>query len=207
MSEATPELGLSEQDLDPDPFRQFARWYREAADAGLPFPEAMTLATAARDGRPSARIVLLRGFDERGFAFYTNYESRKGMDLRDNPHAALVFHWRELQRQVSITGTAAQCNRQESESYFRNRPRESQLSAWASMQSRVIPGRIALEDRFNELTREYEGKDVPLPPYWGGYRLSPNTMEFWHHRDNRLHDRLRYSRVPCGGWRIERLSP
>lgn len=206
MSQASRAPGLSEQDLDPDPFRQFARWYREATEAGILFPEAMTVATATEDGKPAARIVLLRGFDEHGFTFYTNYESRKGMELRENPHAALVFHWRELQRQVCITGAVGKCSQQESASYFRSRPRESQLSAWASRQSQVIASRKALEDRFNELTHEYEGRDVPLPLYWGGYRLSPSTFEFWHHRDNRLHDRLRYTRTR-DGWRIERLSP
>lgn len=200
------EVGLNEADLADDPFTQFNRWLTEALARDVPEPNAMTLATATRDGVPSARIVLLRGFDERGFVFFTNYESQKGRELAENPRAALVFYWPTLGRQVRITGEVTRVSREESEAYFHTRPRGSQLSAWASEQSAVIPDRATLEERLREIEQRFPG-EVPLPPFWGGYRVSPTTIEFWQGRTNRLHDRLRYTRQPDGTWRIERLSP
>ncbi|HKP87651.1 MAG TPA: pyridoxamine 5'-phosphate oxidase [Blastocatellia bacterium] len=198
---------LIESNVDRNPFKQFAKWYADAVESGLKLPNAMTLATATRDGKPSARMVLLKGFDDRGFTFYTNYESRKGRELEENPYAALVFYWPEFDRQVRITGTVTKTTREDSESYFRTRPVDSQLGAWASDQSRVIGSREVLEGRMRELMAEYEGGEVPLPPYWGGYRLAPAEIEFWQSRPGRLHDRLRYSLQPGGEWLIERLSP
>jgi pyridoxamine 5'-phosphate oxidase len=197
---------LAEADVDADPVVQFGRWFEQAEQAGLLDPTAMTLATATPDGRPSARMVLLRGFDERGFCFYTNYESRKGIELAANPRAALVFWWGELERQVRIEGTVSATSREESEAYFHSRPPGSQLSAAASPQSRVIEGRAILERRVAQLaTGSTDGK-VPLPEFWGGYRLAHEVVEFWQGRPNRLHDRLRYRRVG-DAWRIERLAP
>lgn len=198
--------GLLEADLDSSPFKQFAKWFQQALDAGLPEPNAMTLATAARSGKPSARIVLLKGFDEQGFVFYTNYESRKGRELAENPQAALVFHWVELERQVCITGSVSRVSPEESESYFRSRPEGSQLGAWASRQSEVISDRQVLEKRLSQLAVDYADRPVPRPPYWGGFRLAPDAIEFWQGRPNRLHDRLRY-RLQTNQWLIERLSP
>jgi pyridoxamine 5'-phosphate oxidase len=198
--------GLVEGDLDPDPLVQFGRWFQEAVDAGLLEPEAMTLATATPDGRPSARMVLLRGFDKRGFVFYTNYASRKGAELAANPRAALVFWWGELERQVRIEGRVERTSRQESEAYFRSRPEGSRLSAAASPQSRVVADRAELEERVARLAASHPGGTVPLPDTWGGYRLAHETLEFWQGRPNRLHDRLRYRRA-AGGWRVERLAP
>jgi pyridoxamine 5'-phosphate oxidase len=167
----------------------------------------MTIATSARTGEPSARMVLLRGFDERGFGFFTNYESQKGRELAENPLAALVVYWAKLGRQVRISGTVVKQTEQESTAYFHGRPLASQISALASPQSQVIPSRATLEEKVAALATKYEGKAVPLPPTWGGYRVVPETIEFWLHRDNRLHDRIRYTRQPTGGWRIERLAP
>jgi pyridoxamine 5'-phosphate oxidase len=198
---------LIESNADPNPFKQFANWYADAEAAGLKLPNAMTLATANRDGVPSARVVLLKGFDEQGFVFYTNYESRKGRELDENPNAALVFYWAELDRQARITGSVTRTTREESESYFRTRPVDSQLGAWASNQSQVISSREVLEEKMRELMSQYEGGSVPLPPYWGGYRLAPVIIEFWQNRPGRLHDRLRYRLQPNGEWLIERLSP
>jgi len=197
---------LDEASVAPDPFVEFARWFEEAVKAEARDPNAMTLATASAHGVPSARIVLLKGFDERGFVFFTDYRSRKGTELARNPHAALVFYWPELERQVRITGTTSQTDRQESEAYFRSRPRGSRLSAWISHQSQVIEGRQQLEARIPELERRYPADDVPLPPYWGGFRLTPDAIEFWQGRTSRLHDRLRYLQEG-ERWRIERLSP
>ena len=199
--------GLEEGDLDPDPIRQFAAWFAEAQATGPGEANAMTLATATRDGRPSARIVLLKGFDERGFVFYTNYESQKGRDLAENPRAALTFYWAELERQVRIAGTAARVSRDESRRYFDSRPLGSRLGASLSHQSQVIPDRAVLEAEFARLEAEHADGDVPLPPFWGGYRVAPETIEFWQGRPSRLHDRLRYTRQPDGSWIIERLSP
>lgn len=198
---------LSESDIDADPFKQFQTWFNEAEAAQLLQPNAMILATATREGKPSARTVLLKGFDECGFVFYTNYESRKGEELAENPSAALVFYWAELERQVRIEGHVEKCSAAESDTYFGSRPFGSRLGAWASQQSQVISGREVLESRLEELMAEYANGDVPRPPYWGGYRLSPMSLEFWQGRPNRLHDRLRYRLLPDGNWLIERLSP
>jgi pyridoxamine 5'-phosphate oxidase len=198
--------GLAEADVAPDPVVQFGRWYDDARSAGLVEPSAMTLATATAGAVPSARMVLLRGFDRRGFVFYTNYESRKAAELAANPLAALVFWWGELQRQVRVEGRVERTSRAESAAYFRTRPPGSRLSAWASPQSRVIPGREVLEERAAEVAAGHPGGEVPLPPFWGGYRLVPEVVELWQGRPNRLHDRLRYTRA-AGGWRIERLAP
>jgi pyridoxamine 5'-phosphate oxidase len=199
--------GLKESDLDPDPFKQFDTWFQQALAAGLPEPNAMTLATATLDAKPSARIVLLKGLDERGFVFFTNYESQKGRELSANPQAALVCYWIELERQVRINGRASCVSVTESEEYFRTRPLGSQLGAWASQQSEVVNGRETLEDRLEQLTQEYQSKPIPLPPNWGGYRVAPDMLEFWQGRPNRLHDRLRYTLQPGNRWLIERLSP
>ncbi|HWJ22211.1 MAG TPA: pyridoxamine 5'-phosphate oxidase [Gemmatimonadaceae bacterium] len=197
---------LGEGDVAADPIAQFLAWFDDAQAAELREPNAMTLATATPDGAPSARIVLLKGVDERGFVFYTDYRSRKGDELAANPRAALVFHWAELERQVRVTGTVARVSREESEAYYRTRPVGSRIGAWASHQSRPIAGRAELEAREAELARRYADGDVPLPPHWGGYRVAPETVEFWQGRPSRLHDRLRYVRED-GGWRVERLSP
>jgi len=198
--------GLVEKDLARDPFRQFEQWFQEAEAAKLPEPNAMILSTATRDGRPSARTVLLKGLDGRGFVFYSNYESRKGRELDNNARANLVFPWIAIERQVIIEGAVTRVAREESEAYFHSRPRPSQLSAWASQQSAIISGRAALEDSLKALDKKYAGKEVPLPPQWGGYRVAPETVEFWQGRRSRLHDRLRYRREK-DGWTIERLSP
>jgi pyridoxamine 5'-phosphate oxidase len=199
---------LDEADVSHDPFVEFARWFAEAQDAQVPDANAMTLATASADGSPSARIVLLKAFDERGFVFFTDYRSRKGTELEANPRAALVFYWPELDRQVRITGGVALTSREESERYFRSRPLGSRLGAWASHQSRVIPGRAALEADLREVEARFGDGDVALPPHWGGYRVVPDAIEFWQGRESRLHDRIRYVREGGGkGWRIERLSP
>ena len=197
---------LNEADVDPDPIRQFQRWLDQAIAAELPEPNAMTLATATRDGIPSARIVLLKGLDARGFAFYTNYESRKGQELADNPQAALVFLWTVLERQVRIEGQVEKVAAAETDAYFQSRPLASRLGAWASEQSRVIRDREVLEQRFAELKATYADETVPRPPHWGGYRVIPHQIEFWQGRTSRLHDRLRY-RLEQGNWLLERLAP
>ncbi|HWQ15216.1 MAG TPA: pyridoxamine 5'-phosphate oxidase [Roseiflexaceae bacterium] len=199
--------GLDEADADPDPIRQFRIWFDAAVAAGLAEPNAMTLATATPDGRPSARIVLLKGFDEAGFVFFTNYESRKGRELAANPWAALVLHWQPLARQVRIEGRVAPVASAESDAYFATRPLGAQLGAWASAQSRPIPGRAALERRVQELEAQFQGGEVPRPPHWGGYRLAPERIEFWQGRPSRLHDRLLYTRAPGAAWEIQRLAP
>jgi pyridoxamine 5'-phosphate oxidase len=197
---------LDEASVHPDPLVEFARWFEEALKAESRDPNAMTLATASPDGTPSARIVLLKGFDERGFVFFTDYRSRKGEELEKNPRAALVFYWPELERQVRIAGTVSVTEREESEQYFGSRPRGSRISAWISHQSQVIGSRQQLEAQISQIERRYPGDDVPLPPYWGGFRLRPQSIEFWQGRPNRLHDRIRYTR-DSERWRIERLSP
>jgi pyridoxamine 5'-phosphate oxidase len=199
--------GLKESDADPNPTEQFRRWFDEALAADLHEPNAMTVATATPEGRPSARIVLLKGFDERGFVFYTNYEGRKSGELETNPYAALVFYWGELERQVRIEGRVSRVSEEESDAYFAGRPRGSQLGAWVSEQSRPVEGRSALEERLRELEAEYESREVPRPPFWGGYRVEPEVIEFWQGRENRLHDRLLYRRSDDEGWRRERLQP
>jgi pyridoxamine 5'-phosphate oxidase len=198
--------GLLEKDLAKNPFRQFETWFAEAEAAKVPEPNAMTLATADRAGRPSARTVLLKAVDGRGFVFYTNYESRKGRELADNVHAALVFPWITMERQVVVEGPVARVSREEAEVYFHSRPRASQLAAWASPQSTVVAGRPVIEESYRVVERKYEGREVPLPPQWGGYRLSPVTVEFWQGRRSRLHDRLRYRREDGGDWVVERLA-
>ena len=197
--------GLTEADLSRDPMIQFGHWFAEALAAGLHEPNAMTLATAGPDGTPEARIVLLKGADDAGFRFFTNYESDKGRQLAANPRAALVFFWAELERQVRVTGAVTRLDRAESTHYFHSRPRASQLGAWTSEQSRVIPDRRWLEQRFAELEARHPG-EVPMPPHWGGYLLRPESLEFWQGRGNRLHDRLRYRRSK-NAWLVERLSP
>jgi pyridoxamine 5'-phosphate oxidase len=199
--------GLSESDVDPDPIRQFDLWFQQALASNLTDANAMTLATAGADGRPSARVVLLKDFDSRGFVFYTNYESRKGRELAENPYAALIFFWAELERQVRIEGTIERVSREESEAYFRSRPTASRLGAWASEQSRVIANREELEERLNQVAAKYGDQDIPLPPFWGGYRLLPDAIEFWQGRPSRLHDRLLYSRDSNRQWSMHRLSP
>jgi pyridoxamine 5'-phosphate oxidase len=199
---------LSERDVDADPIRQFERWFAEAQAAGVPDANAMTLATATPDGAPSARVVLLKGVDERGFVFYTDYRSQKGAELLRNPRAALVLYWSPLERQVRITGMVTRASTEESAAYFASRPLASRLSASASTQSAVIPDRSSLEARVAELARIHAAATPPpLPAYWGGFRVAPTTVEFWQGRPNRLHDRLRYHRDDGGTWHIERLSP
>jgi len=196
---------LLESDLDPDPLRQFGAWYGEAGGA-VATPEAMAVATAGSDGAPSLRMVLLKEFDERGFVFYTGYASRKGRELEANPRAALLLYWEPLGRQVRIEGRVGRTSDEENERYFHSRPRPSQLAALASNQSRPLATREELDARFRELEADLAGSDVPLPRTWGGFRLVPDVYEFWQHRENRLHDRLRYVR-DGDGWTIERLSP
>ena len=197
---------LDKKDVARDPMAQFGRWFEEALHAGFAEPTAMTLATVDPDGRPSARIVLLKGFDAAGFVFFTNYESRKGLELAANPHAALLFHWVELERQVRIEGRVGKVTAEESDEYYRARPLGSRLGAWASPQSTVLPHREDLEERIAAFAARY-GEDPPRPPQWGGYRLEPDALEFWQGRPSRLHDRIRYRREGMGVWRIDRLAP
>lgn len=222
--------GLRRRDLAPDPLAQFKQWFAHATGAraagrlrrffiglyksiamlagGEPLDvNAATLATADGDGRPSARMVLLKGVDERGFIFFTNYDSRKGAELAANPHAALVFYWPDQERQVCIAGEVTRLSREESDAYFRTRPKGSRLAAWASHQGEVLENREILEARMKELQARHPGPDVPMPPYWGGYVLSPARIEFWQGRPSRLHDRFRYLRQADHTWRLERLSP
>lgn len=204
------DRGLSEQDVAADPVEQFHRWLADAVAAGLPEPNAMVLATADADGQPSARTVLLKGVDARGFVWFTNYRSRKGRDLAANPRAALLFAWVGIERQVGVTGAVERVSPEESASYFAQRPYGAQLGAWASEQSEVIPSRDWLEERVAAVAARYpqEGA-VPMPPHWGGLRLVPESVEFWQGRTSRLHDRLRYRRDPAAaaGWTLARLSP
>lgn len=222
--------GLNRQDMAADPFAQFNRWFEQASGAqggsrlrrvGIALfkvwqailghapvdVNAMVLATTDKDGRPSARNVLLKGMDNRGFIFYTNYDSRKGRDLVENPKASLVFYWQEFERQVCVGGTVAKLPRAESEAYFRSRPKGSRIAAWASNQSEVISSRDVLEERWKEFAAKYSGDEVPLAPNWGGYILNPDRIEFWQGRLNRLHDRFCYTRTPDNRWTLERLSP
>ncbi|HEX8914718.1 MAG TPA: pyridoxamine 5'-phosphate oxidase [Humisphaera sp.] len=198
---------LLEADAAADPFEQFARWFADAQAAKVPEPNAMTLATADATGAPSARVVLLKGFDHSGFSFFTNYESRKGRELAANPRAALCFYWQPLERQVRIEGTVERVSRAESDAYFHSRPTAAQVGAWASRQSEVLAGRDEIERREAELTVRFAEREVPLPDFWGGYRLVPSAIEFWQGRPSRLHDRLRYLREADGSWKVDRLSP
>jgi pyridoxamine 5'-phosphate oxidase len=197
---------MDADDLDPDPFVQFADWYQGVLDAGLPEPSAMVLSTAGADGRPVGRHVLLRGHGPEGFTFFTSYDSRKGLQLAENPHASLTFPWYPIHRQVIVTGGVEQVSPGESDAYFASRARESQLGAWASEQSREIPDRAWLDDRYAALEAQYAGRPVPRPPRWGGYRVRPDTIELWQQGPNRLHDRFRYTREG-DRWRLVRLGP
>lgn len=197
---------LSEEDIAESPIEQFALWFRQALAADLPDANAMTLATASASGKPSARIVLLKGFDESGFRFYTNYKSRKGRELAENPHASLCFYWAELERQVRIEGSVTKLSSEDSAAYFSKRPRLSQLGAWASSQSKQVQSREALENNFEEMKERFEGEEIPLPDFWGGFVLKPRCIEFWQGRPSRLHDRIVYERG-SREWEVKRLAP
>lgn len=198
---------LTEGELDPDPYNQFEIWFQQALDGRVNLPDAMTLATVNPEGRPSARIVGLRGFDRRGFAFYSNYTSQKASEIDGNPHVTAVFHWAELGRQVRVDGVAERMSVEDSAEYFHTRDRESQLAAWASNQSQPIDNRQTLEERFREAIDRFADTDIPLPDFWGGYRIVPNCFEFWQGREFRMHDRFRYSLQESGIWNVVRLSP
>ncbi|WP_193199345.1 pyridoxamine 5'-phosphate oxidase [Nostoc sp. MG11] len=199
--------GLSKTEIDPNPFIQFKKWFDQALAAQLPEPNAMTIATATPEGTPSARMVLLKDFDERGFVFFTNYNSHKGQELAENPQAALVFWWAELERQVRISGYVEKVSETESDQYFHSRPANSRLGAWVSNQSEVIKSRKVLEQRLQEFQSKYENQEIPRPSHWGGLRVIPSEIEFWQGRSSRLHDRLLYTRLDNNSWKIERLSP
>jgi pyridoxamine 5'-phosphate oxidase len=199
--------GLRRAELDADPIAQFSKWLEQAIAAGLPEPTALTLATASQQGQPSTRIVLLKKLDEQGFTFFTNYESRKGRELAENPRVSLLAYWPQLERQVCLIGTAGKVDREQSAKYFKSRPSGSRLAAWASKQSEVISDRAALEKKLAAATAKYPGEEIPLPDYWGGYCVAPTEIEFWQGRPNRLHDRFMYRRHADASWLIERLSP
>lgn len=201
------ERGLSRAELDPNPVRQFEQWFEQAVATGIPEPNAMSLATVAADGQPWVRTVLLKLYDEEGFVFFTNYESNKAKQIAGHAKVALLFPWVALARQVQITGTASRVPTALSLKYFASRPRGSQIGAWASPQSQVIGTRSLLDAKVDEIRRKFARGEVPLPDFWGGFRVAPATVEFWQGRDSRLHDRFRYSRTADGGWQIERLAP
>ena len=198
---------LNEADVAADPFTQFQQWWDQAIASEIDEVNAMTLATASNDGIPSARIVLLKGFSSKGFTFFTNYNSYKGKQLDENPKACLVFFWKELERQVRITGLIEKINGKQSDEYFQSRPESSRIGTWASPQSRVIENRQWLDEKFNELVNKMEGTPIPRPPHWGGYIVKPVVIEFWQGRPSRLHDRIQYTLEENGGWKIERLAP
>lgn len=198
---------LSEADVLADPFLQFEKWWKEALASGIDEINAMTLATASADGMPDGRIVLLKGFDEKGFAFFTNYHSSKGQQLMENPRGCLVFFWKELERQIRISGLVAQVGEKENDEYFKSRPEGSRLGAWASPQSETIDSREWLEQNEKNIREHYSGRLIERPPHWGGYRVKPTHVEFWQGRPNRLHDRILYRLQKNGGWTIERLAP
>lgn len=197
---------LEREDLVANPFEQFGRWLTQAVEAGVPKPDAMVLSTASGSGKPSSRIMLLKGFSEEGFVFYTNYESPKAKDLTENPRAALLFFWPQKERKIRIEGRVKRLSAKESEAYFRTRPRESQLASWISRQSRVVAERKDLETKLETIRKKFDGRDVPRPPFWGGYRVIPSLFEFWQGRENRLNDRFRY-RKTAQGWKTDRLQP
>lgn len=201
------QRGLLEEDAAQDPLSQFHVWFDDAVSSGVSEPNAMTLATASRDGVPSARIVLLKGADEAGFVFFTNYESAKGRELAENPSAALVFFWADLERQVRVVGHVSRVSASESDTYFASRPLGARLGAWASKQSAALTSRAELEDAIARTEARFASGDVPRPPHWGGFRLAPHRVEFWQGRPSRLHDRLVYTREPSGSWTRARLSP
>lgn len=201
------QLSLGETDVAASPFEQFKKWWTDAMNSDIDEVNAMTLATVNAQGRPSARIVLLKGFDEKGFVFFTNYNSHKGTDIAANPFASLVFFWKELERQVRVEGTVSMVPAEESDAYFNSRPEGSRIGAWASPQSHVIPSREVIEENVKELELRFAGKTINRPPHWGGYIVKPEIVEFWQGRPSRLHDRIQYSRVENDGWKIERLAP
>ena len=199
--------GISVRSVKKDPIEQFSIWFEDAVKSDQTDANAMTLATATASGKPSLRVVLIKGFDHKGFRFYTNYESRKGRELSENPEAALCFFWPALERQVRIEGKVEKMSREDSEVYFKSRPRESQIGAWASRQSSKIKGRDQLKKQYQEMKETFEGKEIPLPEFWGGFLLRPQTIEFWQGRTGRLHDRILYTRIDEDNWKIDRLSP
>ena len=201
------DTALNRADLDTDPYRQFERWFDQAIKSGMPEPNAMSLATVSASGQPSLRTVLLKVYDERGFVFFTNYSSRKAQEIKTNRKVALLFLWAPLGRQVKITGTAAKISPLESMKYFATRPRGSQLGAWASPQSQIITSRSLLEAKFAEISRKFADGHIPLPAFWGGYRVVPDTIEFWQAGENRLHDRFLYTLDQDAVWHIKRLAP
>jgi pyridoxamine 5'-phosphate oxidase len=203
------DAGLDTPDLEPDPVAMFRRWFDDTVAAGIHEPNAVVVSTVSAQGRPSSRLVLLKGLDERGFVFYTNLESRKGAEISANPAVSLLFPWHDLQRQVRVEGTASRVTPEEDEAYFASRPRESQLGAWASPQSTVVGSRSALDELYGGVLARFADADaVPLPPHWGGFRVAPQEVEFWQGRKGRLHDRLVYRRGPDGPtWTVERLAP
>jgi len=199
--------GLTHDELEQSPFKQFEKWYAQTIDCEIYEPGAMTLATVDKDGQPWQRIVLLKLFDEKGFVFFTNYESRKARQIAENAHVSILFPWHPLGRQVKVTGTAAKISTAESFSYFSTRPRGSQIGAWTSQQSEMINSRSMLETAYDSMKRKFENKEIPLPPFWGGYRISPTTFEFWQARESRLHDRFIYEKNEANEWSSSRLSP
>lgn len=207
QSNQTPDRHLDISDLNPDPFAQFHAWFQDARDAALPDANAMTLATATSDGTPSARTVLMKGLDETGIVFFSNYESHKSRELTENPRAAVVFYWQPLGRQVRVAGKVERVTQDESFAYFSSRHRGSRLGAWASRQSEPLETRQELLDRVRDLEARYPGEDIPLPPHWGGYRILPEMFEFWESRESRLHDRFRFTRSDDGTWVAQRLQP